>query len=120
MNNLARIRASQGKLQDAIASAREAIGLFDAMHDLYDAAQVRQNLAKYLRRAGQEVEARKIMTEAAAAYAQLGKHEAAARCQADLDAQAGLKGLPWWAWTGIVLAGVLVILFLLALAAEVD
>ena len=118
LNNVAGVRARQGKLLEAIGAMEKAIEIFDALNDPYSAAQARQNLGKYLLRDGRREAGRQRFVEAASRFDALAKSAEADRVRLDLANLDYDKGLPWWVWTSIVMLAVMIAVGVAVLMSE--
>jgi tetratricopeptide (TPR) repeat protein len=113
MTNLARIRANEDKLDDAVTITLQAVAIFDDLRDWHNGALARQNLGRYYRRMNRIEEARRASEEARDLLIRLGRTADADRVSADMERLGKRQGLPWWAWTSIVVFGSLVAIFVI-------
>jgi tetratricopeptide (TPR) repeat protein len=72
LNNLALALADTEQLEQAIASARQAIELSASVRDRHRSAALHSNLADLLHRAGEEEQAKEHLRQSAELFAEVG------------------------------------------------
>jgi tetratricopeptide (TPR) repeat protein len=72
LNNLALALADTEQLEQAIASARQAIEISESVRDRHRSAALHSNLADLLHRAGEEEQAKEHLRQSAELFAEVG------------------------------------------------
>ena len=84
MNNLSRVYANQGRFDEAIVTATQAVGFFEMVGDPGRAAVLKKNLGKHYRKLGKKDLARQSFVEAIDLFAKAHDVSGEVATQADL------------------------------------
>ena len=118
LHNLVRAYIALGQESKGLETAERAAGLFVDVRDWFHAAVVKRMMGRIQRRARRYPEARKAFGESLGLFQQAGDDGEAAATQVELNEVERRRRLPWYIWVALVLFGLLVLVFLLAIAGD--
>ena len=113
LTNLASVYNRAKDYQQAAEALEEAAGLFEGIGDSHKAGVARRKLARLYWRLRRQTEARESFATAIAHFDRRNSKNEAEETRAELDRLGKKVGLPWWAWAGVVIG----LLFMLLIAA---
>jgi len=112
LTNLGSVYQRAKKYPQAMEALEEATRIFEWIGDSYKSGLVRRKLARLYWRLGRQAEARDSFEKAIAHFEKRGGKTEAAETRTELDRLGKKVGLPWWAWVGIAIALVFVLLII--------
>jgi tetratricopeptide (TPR) repeat protein len=116
LTNLVRVYRNLNHSQQAIEACHQALMLFGEVRDLHSSAQAQRTLGKLYASMGSLEPARQAFEDAAELLERCGAADEAQATWRELRTLGARVGLPWWAWTIIVLiVGFVALVLLVAL-----
>jgi tetratricopeptide (TPR) repeat protein len=103
LSNLVAVYGQLSLYDEAISAAKRAINIFEELRDHFSAAVAARNLAKLYRAMNATEDSRRNYSQAVALFHAAKDPSQEEATQRELDAYVQPVGLPWWAWTSVVL-----------------
>jgi tetratricopeptide (TPR) repeat protein len=114
LTNLVRVYRANGRMEDATNAGQMAANYFLALRDNYDAAVTILRLARGYASEKRKEAAIEEYGRAIELFQKASETKEAAAAEKERAALVHPPGLPWWAWAGIAVAALLVIVVLFA------
>lgn len=112
LNNLVRVYQNLGNIEHAVAIMKQAITLFSSLHDRFNMATTKRNLAKLYHSIANDILAKQEFNDAINIFQQIEETVQAEKTFKELCSLDKKIGLPWWAWTSIIIISLFLLLII--------